>query len=683
MVPARTAHGMGRGTLALSPAHRVYRLAARLLAPLAIGWLWWRGRREAAYAQRLHERLGLVRCHPEAAGGILIHAASVGEVQAARPLLERLRHEWPDHALTVSTLTPTGMQTLRDHWGAVIRHVYLPLDTAGATSRFLDRIQPRMLVLIEREIWPELLYQCRQRCIPVVLLNARLSARSARFYRRWQALFAPVWQQLSLVAAADPESQARYVGLGVPVERSICPGNLKFDMPLPDALMPPHPALQGRLVVVAGSTHEADEQALLSQWPALHRRHPQLLLVLVPRHPQRFDDVARLLLQSGLGFVRHSRREQPTEQTAVWLGDTMGQLLQWYQQADLCFVGGSLAPIGGHNALEAMMFGKAVLFGPYTHNFEQLYHLIETAEAGVRLTSGKELADMIEQLCRNKSAFAAMGQRAAALVRQHQGATLRTLEHLAPMWCADIPAALGHIRVKRTAETEIWHDPALVESLVSEEFDVERRVAHVRPMATGSGRGQAHVTELGELSVVLRHYRRGGLVAKLSQDRFLGRDPAQSRAMREYQLLRRMRSWGLPVPAPVAARCVVRGLGYRADIMVTLLPGTRNLVQRLAVAPLPPQAWQTIGQAIRRMHDRQVFHADLNAHNLLLDDAGGAWIVDFDKCDIRSGDAWKQGNLQRLLRSLRKEAVKQASGHWQDQSWNDLISGYACPTTNA
>lgn len=671
---------MGRGTLALSPAHRLYRLFVRLLVPAVLGWLWWRGRREPLYAKRLPERLGMIECPPEAAGGILIHAASAGEVQAARPLIEALRHQWRDHSLTVSTVTPTGMQMLRDHWGAVIRHVYLPLDTAGATARFLDRLQPRMLILIEREVWPELLWQCRRRYIPVVIVNARLSERSARSYRRLASLFRPAWSHLSWVAAAEPESQARYIALGVPAERCHSTGNLKFDMPAHEAPSVRPPVFNGRLVVVAGSTHQDEEDILLSFWPELVRQDPRLLLVLVPRHPQRFDDVARNLERAGLAFARHSRREQPTQAVHVWLGDTMGQLMQWYQSADLCFIGGSLAHVGGHNALEAMVFGKPVLFGPHTHNFEQLYQLIETAGAGVRVRSAEELRQQVEMACHDLGPFRSMGHRAASLVRQHQGATARTLSMLAPLWAHHDPAALTPIRTASHQGRVVWWDPGLSDEVASADFDLGPHQGDARPMATGSGRGQVHLTDCGRVSVVLRHYRRGGLMARISKDRFMGTRAASSRAMREYQLLRLMRSWRLPVPAPVAARFDPKGFTYRADIMVAMLPGTRNLVQRLAVSTLPDSAWEAVGRAIRRMHEHQVFHSDLNAHNLLLDDTGLAWIVDFDKCGVRPGDDWKSANLERLLRSLRKEAQRQAIRHWSEEAhWPTLIRAYQLP----
>ncbi len=670
---------MGRRTLALTPAHRVYRLLASLLWPLAMAWLWWRGRREPLYAQNLRERLGYCDAPAEAVSGILIHAASVGEVQAARPLIAALRQDWPTHSLTVSTVTPTGMQTLRDRFGSGVRHTYVPLDTAGATARFLDRLRPRLLVLMEREIWPELLWQCTLRCIPVVVVNARLSERSARSYRRWHRLFGPVWPRLSLVLAADADSAARYAGLGVPAERCLNLGNLKFDLALDtDTLAGDREvSLAGRQVVVAGSTHAADEEALMAIWPSLWQACPSLLLVLVPRHPQRFDDVARQLERSGLPFVRRSLGQQATSETAVWLGDTMGELLNWYRQADLCFIGGSLAPIGGHNPLEAMAFGKPVLFGPHTQNFEPLYETIAASGAGVRVPDAGALTDQVRRACRDAAPFLNMGCHGQALVRQHQGATRRTLDAMAPLQAGHVPDALGPIRETATGGVHIWFDPVLAPGLQSADFDPARNASRGQPMATGSGRGQVHVIGLGDTSVVLRHYRRGGLMARLSRDRFFGSDLWRSRAMREFLLLRLMRSWGLPVPVPVAARCVSVGWTYRADIMVQTIPRALNLVQCLACGPLAPTSWIAFGQAIRRLHDHQVFHADLNAHNVLLDDAGKAWIVDFDKCELRPGEDWKQANLQRLLRSLRKEKDKQTALHWDDADWQQLLTAYA------
>ena len=386
-----------------SLAHRGYRLLMRGLTLPVLGWLWLRGHKDAGYRERLGERLGFIDPAPGSAGGLWIHAASVGEVQAARPLIAALRAQWPDHAITVSTQSPTGARTLRAHWGEAIQHVFAPIDTPGAAARFLDRLQPSLLVLIEREIWPEWLWQCRQRMIPVALVNARLSADSAASYQRWRALMRPVWSQLAVVGAADAPSEQHYRALGVPRERMRLTGNLKFDQHTTPEGMERLPWLAQRAVVVAGSTHEGEENALLAAWPELARQIPRALLILVPRHPERFDAVAQQLTESGLRFVRRSRSETPDDQTQVLLADTMGELTLWYLHASVCFIGGSLVPIGGHNALEAMDCGKPVLFGPHTRHFEALYQDVEACGAGERVDSARLLLHTATQWMKDKA----------------------------------------------------------------------------------------------------------------------------------------------------------------------------------------------------------------------------------------------------------------------------------------
>lgn len=676
MVSTGASNSLGGGALALNFAQGAYQLLMRLLAPVAIGWFWWRSRKEPAYARRWGERLGYHNLPPEASSGILLHAASVGEVQAAQSLLKGLRHHWPTHALTVSTMTHTGAQALLNTWGDQIRHVFLPLDTPGATARFLDRLQPSLLVLVEREIWPELLRQCQKRCIPVALVNARLSDRSARTYRRLQPLFRPVWQQMALVAAAETQSLNRYLSLGIPPAHGLCTGNLKFDLPSDPKPLPPESVPGGRFMVVAGSTHDAEEDALLALWPDLAQRCPQVLLVLVPRHPQRFAAVADKLKAKGLTVARHSQAERPSPETAVWLGDTMGHLPHWYRLADLCFIGGSLQPVGGHNPLEAMTHGKPVFYGPYTYNFEQLYLEMDAAGAGQRVATAEAWVALIQQACKTMTPFLEMGVRGADWLRQQRGATDRTIQALIALWAPMQPHALGRIAVDYIGKSQVWSDPALLVPPLPGDFDPAALSRVVKPMATGSGRGQVHIVQHGQNPLVLRHYRRGGLVALISNDRFWGTQARNSRAMREFLLLRQMRAWNLSVPTPAAAHVEKHGPWQSADIMVALIPGSCNLVQRLQTAPLNATEWHRIGAAVRALHERQVFHSDLNAHNLLLDAEGKAWIVDFDKCSLRAGHAWRVSNLDRLLRSLRKERQRSPGFCWLEHDWSYLLQGY-------
>jgi len=678
VVPAGHADAMGRRALALTrvpPVQRAYRLLLRLLVLPLLTWLWWRGRREPGYRDGIPERLGFIDPAPGSTDGILIQAASVGEVQAARPLIQALGSRWPLHAVTVSTQTPTGAATLAEHWGQAVQHLYAPIDTAAACARFLDRLQPRLLVLIERELWPELLLQCRRRDIPVVLVNARLSERSARGYRRWQALMRPIWQQLALVCTADGPTLQRLQQLGVPPARLLETGNLKFDTEATTPEDTPAAWPGAREVVVAGSTHEAEEAQLLDAWPAFAARHPQAVLVLVPRHPQRFDAVAQALTLRGIAHVRRSQGELPDSARRVLLGDTMGELSHWYRLATVCFVGGSLQPVGGHNALEAMAEGKPVLFGPYTHNFEALYTQVLHEEAGQLVQTGAELFDVIGHWLAEPHMLRVRGERALAFVKAQQGATSRTLS----AWDARLPEGLlgsppaPVARIREGGQT-IWFSPDRLPAIGPDTFEPRQRQA--QHIATGSGRGQALRVRMQGVEAVLRHYRRGGLVARFNPDRYWSWGSAGSRAMAEYSLLRWMTARGLPVPRPLAARRLGPGVRYTADILVEWLPGTRNLAQVLDERPALPAEWAELGHAIRRMHDHQIFHSDLNCHNLLLDNNGRAWIVDFDKCDRRPGQQWKAENLQRLQRSLRKEAGRRPDFRFDENAWPELLHAY-------
>jgi 3-deoxy-D-manno-octulosonic-acid transferase len=676
---------------------RLYRLASVCLAGPTLAWLWWRGRPgrgDVGYRLRLQERLGFIETRPESMGGLWLHAASVGEVQAAQPLIEQLLRQWPDSALTVSTQTPTGAAALKAHWSERVRHVYAPLDTPGASARFLARLQPRLLILVEREIWPEWLRQCRAQVIPVALVNARLSERSARGYQRWAKLMGPVWPQLH-VAAADQHSAAHLLTLGVPPSQIQITGNLKFDVAAP----PPRqdvPSLWpkgARDALVAGSTHEGDEELLLSLWPTLQAAHPRALLVLVPRHPQRFDAVASRLAQSGLRWVRQSSGQAVETSTQVLLVDAMGQLMHWYAQAHVCLVGGTFAPVGGHNPLEPLSLGQPIVFGPHTHNAASLFADIAASGVGQCAADGAALQRMLDEALAPgstlqseqtpKEAPGPAHPPRAQVVRDwleaHAGASERTTQILATLWASAEPQVWSPARGHQQGADSFWLDPQCMARVSAEDFDLARH-HHSTALATGSGRGQAHSLQLGTQAMVLRHYRRGGLVAKISHDLFWRTAVHESRAMREFNLLRLMRSWQLPVPLAVAARHHGRGLFYQADILIGLIPDTLNLAQCLVQRPVQQAEWEAIGRAIRRMHDHQVFHSDLNIHNLLLDTQGRAWIVDFDKCGLRPGEDWKAQNLARLQRSLRKEASRLSPFFGTAADWDGLLSGYETST---
>jgi 3-deoxy-D-manno-octulosonic-acid transferase len=501
-----------------APAQVAYRLLLWALSPVLLAWLWWRHRQSDAANGHIGQRRGYIHPAPGSIHGLWIHAASVGEVQAAEPLIRALLAQWPAASLTVSTQSLTGAQQLRQHWGAQLQHLFLPIDTPGATARFLDRLQPRLLVLIERELWPELLLQCRQRSIPVALVNARLSERSAQSYQRFHALMRPVWSQLALVACADNPSRERLAGLGVPAHRLMETGNLKFDLPIGTALPPSLDWLASRsAVLVAGSTHEGEESALLAAWPAFAQQHPRCTLVLVPRHPERFDAVARQIASAGFPVRRRSQGDRLGPDDSVYLADTMGELRTWYAHATACFIGGSLAPIGGHNALEALACAKPVLFGPHTHNFQSLYEAIQAQGIGALVANASEALHQLSRWLSDPQALAQLGHSASAFVQSQQGSSARTIEALMPLWSPLVPRQLAPVQAAELAHQSIWFNPTWVPAATPEVFEP---TPEAETLATGSGRGQAHRVRLQGREAVLRHYRRGGAMARISKDRF-------------------------------------------------------------------------------------------------------------------------------------------------------------------
>lgn len=403
----------------------------RASVPFAFARLLWRSRREPEYRRRWHERLGFTRNLPT--GGLWMHAVSVGEVNAAMPLINELLTRYPHLPLTVTTTTPTGSSQLRRHLGDRVGHCYLPYDTPAAVCRFLDRLQPHAGVVMETELWPNLLAAASARGIPVVLANARLSERSARGYRRWPALTAHTLSRLAHVGAQTAADASRLQTLGLPATRTTVTGNIKFDAQPAD----PSPGLalrqrlgEDRPVWLAASTHAGEEGVILSAHRALREHHPQAVLILAPRHPQRFDEVAQLCQKQGWATRRRSADDQTG--CAVYVADTLGELPALMAAADVVFVGGSLTPVGGHNPIEPAQQGKPILFGPHMHNFAEVRTQVLAAGAGREVPDAATLAAQLCTLIDAPSQQHHMGEAARALVTQHRGATARTMALLAP-----------------------------------------------------------------------------------------------------------------------------------------------------------------------------------------------------------------------------------------------------------
>lgn len=407
-------------------ARLLYSSLLYLLLPLILLRLAYRSWRAPDYRRRVAERFGFF-APPAQTGGLWVHAVSVGESIAAAPLIERFLQNHPNLPVVVTTMTPTGSERVRAMFGERVFHVYAPYDLPESVARFLSRVQPRALVIMETEIWPNMVCQTRDRSVPVVLANARLSARSARGYARVKPLTEAVFSRFSMVAAQSQEDAERFVELGVAADSLQVTGSIKFDISLSEEQRQ-HARewrrdLGARPVWIAASTHEGEDNILLSAHAALRKAQPDALLILVPRHPERFDSVAALVKQKGLSLARRSRGGQVAE-VAVLLGDTMGELVTLFGCADLAFIGGSLVERGGHNSLEAAAWGLPIITGPSDFNFAEISRQLQEA-GGLIPCSPSALPDQLVALMKDERRRARMGSAASQVVESNRGALER------------------------------------------------------------------------------------------------------------------------------------------------------------------------------------------------------------------------------------------------------------------
>lgn len=658
---------------------RAYSLLLAAAALPLLAYLWWRGRADPRYRQRWGERFGHTGADAARTGAVVVHCGSVGEVLAARPLIEALLADARWGRPLVTCTTPTGSSQIRSSFGARVDHVYFPLDLPGAARRFLQAWQPRLVILLERELWPNFLHAAQTMGVPVVLANARLSERSAAGYRRWASIMRPAIASLRLVCCEDPTTAGRFTALGAAPRRVAITGNLKSDLrldpALPERIATTRTALGDRPILTAGSTHAGEDEALIDALRQHRVQAPSTLLILVPRHPERFDAVATLLDQAGLRFVRRSTGRLPDADTQVLLGDTMGELMLWYGVADACFVGGSLIPRGGHNPLEVLALDKPLITGRQTHNFAQMMATLRAARALREVDDAAGVFRCFEQLRNDPAARAAQVARGRQVFGAMTGATARTLALLEP-FARRSGTGAAPLQSRQAAVT-VWVDPDRFDEASVDLFDPAWWQRQGKSQDRSAGRGRVLQVHDARGAYLLRHYYRGGLMARIIRDRFLAQPLIRSRAMAEFLLLGQLRARDLPVPHACAARHIRRGLFYSADILVALIPDARDVAHLLHHdRALTGQQWQRLGHAVRRLHDEQVFHRDLNCHNLMLDGAGQAWIVDFDKCGFRAGDTWKADNLARLLRSLRKERRLDPALRWSEADWQPFLAGY-------
>ncbi|HUW51142.1 MAG TPA: lipid IV(A) 3-deoxy-D-manno-octulosonic acid transferase [Sulfuricella sp.] len=425
---------------------RLYTLLLVLLLPYILFHLLWRSRRQPEYLRHIGERFGFYRGRP-AAPLIWLHAVSVGETRAAVPLVARLQSRYPGHRILLTHMTPTGREAGRQLFGDRVLQCYLPYDFPFAVKRFLNHFKPEIGLLMETEIWFNLVQTCKKSGMPLLLVNARMSEKSARKYAWFKAVSRQSLQALSAIAAQTEADARRLTGLGAPSVKIT--GNLKFDMAVPQSAIDLGKILRTqfgaeRPVFLAASTRDGEEALILQ---ALGKTGiPGLLTVLVPRHPQRFGQVAEILEKLGIRFQRrselgfagmgdgspNSQNRPVAAETRVVLGDSMGEMFAYYAACDIAFIGGSLLPLGGQNLIEAAAMGKPVLIGPHTFNFAEATELAIQAGAALRVADADELAKAVENLLKTPEKTQAMSVAALTFADRHRGATGRLMMLIEP-----------------------------------------------------------------------------------------------------------------------------------------------------------------------------------------------------------------------------------------------------------
>lgn len=414
-----------------------YTIVFYLALPLIVLRLLWRSRLAPAYRRRIGERFGwfaVPKPQRMLVDSIWVHAVSVGETIAAAPLVRELRARYPHSPLLITTMTPTGSERVRALFGDAVFHVYAPYDLPDCIARFLRRVQPRILIIMETELWPNTIRACARRGIPVLLANARLSEKSARGYARFRTLTADLLRDLTTVVAQNAADGERFLRLGLPPRNLVVGGSIKFDITLDPQRMECAARDKAvwsengrRLIWIAASTHAGEDEIALSAHRRLLEARADALLILVPRHPERFDAVAALIEQAGFAYGRRSTQREPAAGMAVLLGDTMGELLSLYGCADIALIGGSLIERGGHNMLEPAAWGIPLLTGPSDFNFREISALLEEAGALVKVADADQLAAALTALAADEGERARRGAAARAVIEGNRGALLRLL----------------------------------------------------------------------------------------------------------------------------------------------------------------------------------------------------------------------------------------------------------------
>lgn len=414
----------------------IYSLFFYCLLPLVMLRLLWRSIAAPAYAKRWAERFGFFPELHTDKQVIWLHTVSVGEFLAALPLIRRLQGD-ERVQLVITTTTPTGSERVRATFGDAVFHVYAPYDLPGVLARFLKRVKPSLYLVMETELWPNTLAVCFKHNIPTVLVNGRLSEKSARGYARFGALTKPMLQHLSCAAIQNATDAARFIALGLPAQKALVTGNIKFDLSLGDDLRAQAALLKSqlsdngqRLVLIAASTHQGEDEIILDAFAQVrasaHALARTAVLVLVPRHPERFERVGQLCVSRGFNVVRRSEQSWNSAND-ILLGNTMGELMLMFGASDIAFVGGSLVPNGGHNFIEPAAWGLPLLSGEHLFNFAEVSRLLQDAGALTLTKNADELAQQLLMLVTDESQRNERGEKALQVAVENRGALDKTL----------------------------------------------------------------------------------------------------------------------------------------------------------------------------------------------------------------------------------------------------------------
>ncbi len=409
---------------------KLYTLLFYLLIPVILLRLYWRGFKAPEYRKCWQQRLAIYnKKYPH--NVIWIHAVSVGEAEAVFPLVKQLQKQYPADKFLVTTTTPTGSSRVKEVMAETVSHVYLPYDLPCVVKRFIAMFKPKIAIIMEKEIWPNLYAGCAQNKIPLLIINARLSANSAKGYKKIPALVRPALATVAWIATQTDEDRQRFIEIGSREELTSVTGNIKFDLAIEKSTIQQAQKIRqklfsGRFVWVIASTHEKEEEIFFDIYPQLKKQIPELLLMVVPRHPERFEPVKKLAKKMQLITAMRSSSQLCTAETDIYIADTMGELKLLYGTADICFVGGSMVPIGGHNILEPAAMGVPIIFGPYMINFKEIAKKMLDLKAVIQCSDKQALIDSVTHLYSDICYRRGIASKAKQFVYKNQGATEAT-----------------------------------------------------------------------------------------------------------------------------------------------------------------------------------------------------------------------------------------------------------------